>query len=56
MGQRTWRHHKTEQTFKWPNKTKDHVMRSIDILEGKVREGQAVYVDAKNGALQFRVT
>ena len=29
---------------------------SIDILEGKVREGQTVYVDAKNGALQFRVT
>jgi len=24
---------------------------SIDILEGKVREGQTVYVDAKNGAL-----
>jgi ATP-dependent Clp protease ATP-binding subunit ClpB len=29
---------------------------SIDILEGKVREGQTVYVDAKNGALDFRVT
>jgi ATP-dependent Clp protease ATP-binding subunit ClpB len=29
---------------------------SIDILEGKVREGQTVHVDAKNGALQFRVT
>jgi len=29
---------------------------SIDILEGKVREGQTVYVDAKNGALEFRVT
>jgi ATP-dependent Clp protease ATP-binding subunit ClpB len=29
---------------------------SIDILEGKVREGQTVYVDAKSGALQFRVT
>ena len=29
---------------------------SIDILEGKVREGQTVYVDAKNGTLQFRVT
>ncbi len=27
---------------------------SIDILEGKVREGQAVYVDAKDGALEFR--
>jgi ATP-dependent Clp protease ATP-binding subunit ClpB len=27
---------------------------SIDILEGKVREGQTVHVDAKNGALQFR--
>jgi ATP-dependent Clp protease ATP-binding subunit ClpB len=27
---------------------------SIDILEGKVREGQAVQVDAKNGALVFR--
>ena len=26
---------------------------SIDILEGKVREGQAVHVDAKNGALAF---
>jgi len=29
---------------------------SIDILEGKVREGQTVHVDAKNGALEFRVT
>jgi ATP-dependent Clp protease ATP-binding subunit ClpB len=29
---------------------------SIDILEGKVREGQTIYVDAKSGALQFRVT
>ena len=29
---------------------------SIDILEGKVREGQTVNVDAKNGALEFRVT
>src|SRR5882762_1877933 len=27
---------------------------SIDILEGKVREGQTVYVDAKNGVLSFR--
>jgi ATP-dependent Clp protease ATP-binding subunit ClpB len=27
---------------------------SIDILEGKVREGQTVHVDAKNGALEFR--
>src|SRR5205823_13240808 len=27
---------------------------SIDILEGKVREGQTVYVDAKDGALSFR--
>ena len=27
---------------------------SIDILEGKVREGQTVQVDAKNGALSFR--
>ncbi len=27
---------------------------SIDILEGKVREGQTVQVDAKNGALLFR--
>ncbi|HZR04599.1 MAG TPA: ATP-dependent chaperone ClpB [Candidatus Udaeobacter sp.] len=27
---------------------------SIDILEGKVREGQTVQVDAKNGALEFR--
>ena len=26
---------------------------SIDILEGKVREGQTVHVDAKNGALEF---
>src|SRR5213595_851919 len=29
---------------------------SIDILEGKVREGQTVNVDAKNGAFEFRVT
>jgi ATP-dependent Clp protease ATP-binding subunit ClpA len=29
---------------------------SIDILEGKVREGQTVHVDAKNGALEFRAT
>jgi ATP-dependent Clp protease ATP-binding subunit ClpB len=29
---------------------------SIDILEGKVREGQTVYVDAKNSAFQFRAT
>ncbi|HAF03399.1 MAG TPA: type VI secretion system ATPase TssH, partial [Spartobacteria bacterium] len=27
---------------------------SIDILEGKVHEGQIVRVDAKNGALEFR--
>ena len=27
---------------------------SIDILEGKVREGQTVKVDAKNGVLEFR--
>jgi ATP-dependent Clp protease ATP-binding subunit ClpB len=27
---------------------------SIDILEGKVREGQTVHIDAKNGALAFR--
>src|SRR6201984_340196 len=27
---------------------------SIYILEGKVREGQTVYVDAKDGALEFR--
>ncbi|HEU5247825.1 MAG TPA: ATP-dependent chaperone ClpB [Candidatus Udaeobacter sp.] len=27
---------------------------SIDILEGKVREGQTVYVNAKDGALQFQ--
>src|SRR5437588_745801 len=27
---------------------------SIDILEGKVREGQTIHVDAKNGALSFR--
>jgi len=27
---------------------------SIDILEGKVREGQAVHVDAKDGILKFR--
>jgi ATP-dependent Clp protease ATP-binding subunit ClpB len=27
---------------------------SIDILEGKVREGQTVHVDARNGALEFR--
>ncbi len=27
---------------------------SIDILEGKVREGRTVRVDAKNGALEFR--
>src|ERR1700732_921955 len=26
---------------------------SIDILEGKVREGQVVHIDAKNGALSF---
>jgi ATP-dependent Clp protease ATP-binding subunit ClpB len=28
---------------------------SIDILEGKVREGQTVNVDARNGQLSFRV-
>src|SRR5438093_285994 len=27
---------------------------SIDILEGKVREGQTVHVDARDGALEFR--
>ena len=27
---------------------------SIDILEGKVREGQTVHVDAKNGAFEFK--
>src|SRR4030095_5220217 len=27
---------------------------SIDILEGKIREGQTVYVKAKDGALEFR--
>jgi ATP-dependent Clp protease ATP-binding subunit ClpA len=27
---------------------------SIDILEGKVHDGQTVHVDAKNGALEFR--
>ena len=27
---------------------------SIDILEGKVREGQTVHVDAKDGALEFK--
>jgi ATP-dependent Clp protease ATP-binding subunit ClpB len=27
---------------------------SIDILEGKIREGQTVHVDAKDGALQFQ--
>jgi ATP-dependent Clp protease ATP-binding subunit ClpB len=27
---------------------------SIDILEGKVRDGQTIHVDAKNGALSFR--
>jgi ATP-dependent Clp protease ATP-binding subunit ClpB len=27
---------------------------SIDILEGKVREGQTVHVDAKNGAIEFK--
>src|SRR6184192_1903141 len=26
----------------------------IDILEGKVREGQTVHIDAKNGALEFQ--
>jgi hypothetical protein len=27
---------------------------SIDFLEGKVREGQTIKVDAKNGTLEFR--
>jgi ATP-dependent Clp protease ATP-binding subunit ClpB len=27
---------------------------SIDILEGKVREGQTIHVDARNGALEFK--
>jgi hypothetical protein len=27
---------------------------SIDILEGKVREGQTVYVDVKSGKLEFK--
>jgi hypothetical protein len=27
---------------------------SIDILNGKVREGQIVHVNAKDGALEFR--
>jgi ATP-dependent Clp protease ATP-binding subunit ClpB len=27
---------------------------SLDILEGKIREGQIIHVDAKNGALEFR--
>ena len=27
---------------------------SVNILEGKVREGQTVHIDAKNGALEFR--
>jgi ATP-dependent Clp protease ATP-binding subunit ClpA len=27
---------------------------SIDILEGKVREGQTVHVNAKDGALEFQ--
>jgi ATP-dependent Clp protease ATP-binding subunit ClpB len=27
---------------------------SIDILEGKVREGQTIHIDAKNGALEFK--
>jgi ATP-dependent Clp protease ATP-binding subunit ClpB len=27
---------------------------SIEILQGKVREGQTVHIDAKNGALEFR--
>ena len=27
---------------------------SIDILEGKVREGQTMKIDVKNGALEFR--
>jgi len=27
---------------------------SIDILGGKVREGQTVYVDVKDGKLKFR--
>ena len=27
---------------------------SIDILEGKLREGQTVYVEVKNGKLEFK--
>jgi len=27
---------------------------SIGILEGKVREGQTIYVDARDGALEFK--
>ena len=27
---------------------------SIDILDGKVREGQTAYVDVKDGKLEFR--
>lgn len=27
---------------------------SLEILEGKVREGQTIQVDAKNGAIEFR--
>ena len=26
----------------------------IDIFEGKVREGQTVHINARNGALEFR--
>ena len=29
---------------------------SLDILEGKVREGQTIRVDAKNGAMEFSRT
>ena len=27
---------------------------SLDILEGKIREGQIIHIDARNGALEFR--
>jgi ATP-dependent Clp protease ATP-binding subunit ClpB len=27
---------------------------SLDILEGKIREGQIIHIDAKNGSLEFR--
>jgi hypothetical protein len=54
LGQRTRRYRKTEETFNWRNKTKDHVMCSIYITESKAREGQTVRVDAKDGALEFQ--